>query len=223
MLYNILFTSSFEHAFNASLSIGSVSNDFLDNLGVARSDGAKDRDQLSALCQRDACIITHEDTVAWHKANKQRKEEAAAEAARKRDPVFIEQQRLLAQQRKELEADQKLLDKAAAAERKQAEKAAAKQAAELEKIAEKERVAGMTKAELLLFRAQKKAQKQNEAAEKARIKEEAAAVKRARLEAARDNVQRAGGEGARDRINAQAALEVEEEEDESSSSEEDDD
>ena len=53
--------------------IGECSNAFLDELGIAKTEGATNRDSLEALCRRDATLITHEHSVDRFNARKEQK------------------------------------------------------------------------------------------------------------------------------------------------------
>ena len=55
-------------------------NKILDELRIASTDGATDRDEIQALCRRDATLITHEFSRARHQSFRERKEMAKEDA-----------------------------------------------------------------------------------------------------------------------------------------------
>lgn len=60
---------------------GRISNEFLDSLNIATTEGAVNRDDLT-LCRQDAQLITHVDTVARYVEYKEKREVLA-------DPVQV--------------------------------------------------------------------------------------------------------------------------------------
>lgn len=95
--------------------LGSALNTFLDDLGICRSEGAVDRDNLT-LCRRDAELITHADSIQKFKASKELKAaneaklaENRARAAERLLPENIEIQARLLEEGKQKAAAEKLL------------------------------------------------------------------------------------------------------------------
>ena len=45
---------------------GNICNEFLDSLGIPRTEGAVDRDNLT-ICRQNAFLVTHEDSIARYR------------------------------------------------------------------------------------------------------------------------------------------------------------
>lgn len=64
---------------------GECLNTFLDELGIATSENAIDRDNLLSLSRRDASLLTHDHSRERWEANEQRKREEAEAAQHRKE------------------------------------------------------------------------------------------------------------------------------------------
>jgi hypothetical protein len=120
--------------------VGRLSNQFLDDLQIATTDGAVDRDEL-VLCRQDAQLVTSVDTCARHREYQEQREARAADPNAAPVPQVMgrrEAQKVLdQQQRKEAKKIEKDTHKSAETERRAAMTPAQRQMEDNVKKAEK--------------------------------------------------------------------------------------